>query len=57
MVKDITHYYKRLKLDDKIIFWSGCILFCYPQSHIPGVMLMYERTSKDRKISAYVGKN
>ena len=28
------YYYKRLKLYDKIIFWSGCILFCYPKSHI-----------------------
>ena len=34
MVYGITHYYKRLKFYDKIIFWSGCILFCYPQSHI-----------------------
>ena len=34
MVLGITHYYKRLKFYDKIIFWSGCILFCYPQSHI-----------------------
>ena len=23
-----------MKFYDKIIFWSGCILFCYPQSHI-----------------------
>ena len=23
-----------MKLYDKIIFWSCCILFCYPQSHI-----------------------
>ena len=30
MVLGITHYYKRLKFYDKIIFRSVCILFCYP---------------------------
>ena len=34
MVTGVIHYYKRLKFYDKIIFWSGCILFCYPQSQI-----------------------
>ena len=29
MVYGITHCYKRLKFYDKIIFWSGCILFRY----------------------------
>ena len=28
----VTHYYKRLKFYDQIIFWSGCILTCFPRA-------------------------